>query len=284
MGQPIVRSSVSACQPATEQRWRRLSSAAPRHWAGMSTPVRAAPPPATTITRVAIATVRPASRVRRRRWLAKQHELLLPVPYFLVTFTLPAQLRSPRSPEPAPTLLAALPEFGDGVAAVGRRSSLSRWADRDGGCAANLDARPALPSAHPLPGSRWCAGTQMEAGWLAAKGQFLVHAKPLAALFRGKSAGWAAAAETGEARLRVRHGASPGWWIVGRSGRGQAALKYLAPYVFRVALSNNRIVRVANDQVTFRYRDGETKKTKPARCRRRSSFGAFCSTCSPKAS
>ena len=26
-------------------------------------------------------------------WLAKQHELLLPVPYFLVTFTLPAQLR-----------------------------------------------------------------------------------------------------------------------------------------------------------------------------------------------
>ncbi len=26
-------------------------------------------------------------------WLAKQHDLLLPVPYFLVTFTLPAQLR-----------------------------------------------------------------------------------------------------------------------------------------------------------------------------------------------
>ena len=27
-------------------------------------------------------------------WLAQQQELLLPVPYFLVTFTLPAQLRS----------------------------------------------------------------------------------------------------------------------------------------------------------------------------------------------
>src|SRR5688500_12825782 len=27
-------------------------------------------------------------------WLAKQQELLLPVPYFLVTFTLPAQLRA----------------------------------------------------------------------------------------------------------------------------------------------------------------------------------------------
>jgi hypothetical protein len=43
---------------------------------------------------------------------------------------------------------------------------------------------------------------------------------------------------------------------------GQAALKYLAPYVFRVALSNNRIVSVVNDQVTFRYRDGATKKAK----------------------
>jgi hypothetical protein len=29
-----------------------------------------------------------------QNWLAKQQELLLPVPYFLVTFTLPAQLRA----------------------------------------------------------------------------------------------------------------------------------------------------------------------------------------------
>lgn len=28
-----------------------------------------------------------------QRWLIKQHELLLPVPYFLITFTLPAELR-----------------------------------------------------------------------------------------------------------------------------------------------------------------------------------------------
>ena len=29
-----------------------------------------------------------------QRWLAQQQALLLPVPYFLVTFTLPAQLRA----------------------------------------------------------------------------------------------------------------------------------------------------------------------------------------------
>src|SRR4029434_38037 len=37
--------------------------------------------------------------------------------------------------------------------------------------------------------------------------------------------------------------------------------KYLAPYIFRVALSNNRIVRVADDHVTFRYTIGDTGQT-----------------------
>src|SRR5262249_12111602 len=46
-------------------------------------------------------------------------------------------------------------------------------------------------------------------------------------------------------------------WVVDRRlvGSGAAALKYLAPYIFRVALSNNRIVQLADDQVTFRYID-----------------------------
>jgi hypothetical protein len=41
-------------------------------------------------------------------------------------------------------------------------------------------------------------------------------------------------------------------------GTGLGALKYLAPYIFRVAISNNRILKVENDRVTFRYRDTET--------------------------
>jgi hypothetical protein len=35
-------------------------------------------------------------------------------------------------------------------------------------------------------------------------------------------------------------------------GNGHTALKYLAPYVFRVAISNCRLVKMENDQVTFR--------------------------------
>jgi hypothetical protein len=41
-------------------------------------------------------------------------------------------------------------------------------------------------------------------------------------------------------------------------GRGQTALKYLAPYIFRVALSNKRIVNVEDGKVTFTYREGDT--------------------------
>ena len=45
-------------------------------------------------------------------------------------------------------------------------------------------------------------------------------------------------------------------------GDGQAALKYLAPYIFRVAISNKRIVKVAEGKVTFRYTPSGSKKSK----------------------
>jgi hypothetical protein len=41
-------------------------------------------------------------------------------------------------------------------------------------------------------------------------------------------------------------------------GDGRTALKYLAPYIFRVAISNRRLVKLENDQVTFRYRTSDT--------------------------
>jgi hypothetical protein len=45
-------------------------------------------------------------------------------------------------------------------------------------------------------------------------------------------------------------------WVVHckAMGNGRTALKYLAPYVFRVAISNHRLVKLENDQVTFSYR------------------------------
>ncbi len=124
----------------------------------------------------------------------------------------------------------------------------------------------------------------MAAAWVTAKADFLVHVKPLAILFRAKL------------RAALRQTAlwneipAAAWqqpWVVDCRpvGTAQAALKYLAPYIFRVALSNNRIVRVADDQVTFRYTVSENRPDSLLyACLPRSSCIVSSSTSCPRAS
>jgi predicted RNA-binding Zn-ribbon protein involved in translation (DUF1610 family) len=42
-------------------------------------------------------------------------------------------------------------------------------------------------------------------------------------------------------------------------GNGEAVLKYLAPYVYRVAISDRNILNVQNGKVTFRYKEQNNK-------------------------
>ena len=53
-------------------------------------------------------------------------------------------------------------------------------------------------------------------------------------------------------------------WVVHSEpvGSGQAAFKYLAPYVFRLAISNNRILKLEDGQVTFNYKESATDQIK----------------------
>ncbi len=46
--------------------------------------------------------------------------------------------------------------------------------------------------------------------------------------------------------------------------RGQEAFRYLAPYIFRVAISNNRILKLAEGEVTFQYKESATDQVKTA--------------------
>jgi hypothetical protein len=43
-------------------------------------------------------------------------------------------------------------------------------------------------------------------------------------------------------------------------GESSASLRYLAPYVFRVAIANSRIVKVENRTVAFRYRKPQSSR------------------------
>ena len=52
-------------------------------------------------------------------------------------------------------------------------------------------------------------------------------------------------------------------WVmdIKQVGSGQEALKYLTPYIFRVAISNKNILSVTERDVTFRYRDRDSGTT-----------------------
>ena len=53
-------------------------------------------------------------------------------------------------------------------------------------------------------------------------------------------------------------------WVVHAepAGYGQEIIKYVAPYVYRIAINNHKIKQLEGRKVTFEYEDYETKKTK----------------------
>jgi hypothetical protein len=193
-------------------------------------------------------------------WLEQQRDLLLPVPYFLVTFTLPAGLRGVarrhqqviydllfRTSAEALQQLALDPRFVGGR--IGLVGVLQTW---------TRDLRY-HPHVHFLvPGGGLAAEGKT---WRRAKNHFFVHVKPLARLFRAK---FRDVLRKTELFAQVSSATWSQDWVVDCRpvGTGETALKYLAPYIFRVALSNRRILKLENDQVTFTYKDGDSGKTK----------------------
>jgi hypothetical protein len=93
--------------------------------------------------------------------------------------------------------------------------------------------------------------------WRPARHNYLLPEKPLAKIFRAKFRDLLK-------RAGLFHQVpKESWrqdWVVDiiAVGSGEAALKYLAPYIFRVAISNRNILRLQDGQVTFRYRDSKT--------------------------
>ena len=193
-------------------------------------------------------------------WLARQTALLLPTPYFMVTFTLPEELRAVtrrnqkfiydvlfQSSAAALQQLAADPRFVGGQ--IGLVGVLQTWT-RD------LIYHPHVH--YLVPGGGLSADGQT---WQRARNAFLVHVKPLSRLFRGK---FRAALKKTALFDQVPSQVWQQAWVVHCQpvGSGAAALKYLAPYIFRVAISHRRILKVEEGQVTFRYRENDTCRWK----------------------
>jgi putative transposase/transposase-like zinc-binding protein len=195
-----------------------------------------------------------------QQWLEKQQALLLPVPYFMVTFTLPEGLRAfaRRQQRQVYDLL-----FQTSAAALQQLAQDPRFVGGQIGFLGVLQTWTRDLAYHPhvhylVPGGGLAADGQT---WLRTRNAFFVHVKPLSQLFRAK---FRAALTQTDLIAQIPASVWQQEWVVHCQpvGTGQAALKYLAPYIFRVALSNKRILKLQAGQVTFRYRDSATRHCK----------------------
>ena len=195
-----------------------------------------------------------------QEWLERQQSLLLPTPHFLVTFTLPEPLRKiARSHQNIMYHLL----FQAAAAALQELAQDPRFVGGQIGMVGVLHTWGRDLSYHPhvhflVPGGGLSADGRQ---WLASRRTFLVHVRPLSKLFRAKFREALKKTDLfNEVPWSVWHEA----WVVHSQavGAGQTALKYLAPYIFRVAISNKRIIKVADGKVTFRYTPSGQKKSK----------------------
>ncbi|MCI0419892.1 MAG: IS91 family transposase [Acidobacteria bacterium] len=191
-----------------------------------------------------------------QRWLEKQQDLLLPVPYFLLTFTLPASFNEvARSHQ---KLLYDL-LFTTSAAATQQLAPEPRWLGGQVGMVGVLHTWGRNLAYHPhvhylVPGGGW---KDTEKRWVPAHNNFFLPVRALSRVFRGKLQ---QALRHTDCYSRIPANVWQQEWVVHCEGVGSGlhALKYLAPYIFRVALSNNRILTLEADRVTFRYRATDT--------------------------
>ena len=193
-----------------------------------------------------------------QEWLAAQQALLLGAPYFLLTFTLPAEIKAMalghqeqiynllfRTSAAAAQSLAQEPRFVGGQ--IGMIGVLHTWGR-------NLSYHPHVHYLVPA------GGLGSDGTWKPARNDFLFPVKALSRLFRGK---FRYALQKTPLFDQIPATVWRQEWVVHCQavGSGAGALKYLAPYIFRVAISNNRILKLEDGQVTFRYRASDTGKT-----------------------
>ena len=188
-------------------------------------------------------------------WLEKQTVFLLPTPYFLLTFTVPDTLRTVirthqkqlynllfQTSAAATQQLARDPQWLGGK--IGMVGVLHTWGR-------NLIYHPHIHYLIPA------GGLTEQRTWRATTHNFFLPVKALSRIFRAK---FRDALRQTDWFEDIPASTWQNEWVVHCKpvGDGAAALKYLAPYIFRVAISNKRILKVAHDKVTFRFRRSDT--------------------------
>lgn len=217
----------------------------------------------------------------RAEWLEARSSELLPVPYFHVVFTLPdvigpLALQNKRVlydmlfQAASKTLLQIAADPNHLGARIGFLAVLHTWGQ-------NLMHHPHLHCVVPGGGL-----SPDGSRWMSCRDGFFLPVRVLSKVFRGKFIAMLRQAYRGgklqlhgqlaglrqpEEFERLINAAVGNDWVVYAKppfGGPQHVLKYLARYTHRVAISNSRLVSMADGKVTFRWKDyaeGNRKKT-----------------------
>ena len=210
---------------------------------------------------------------KRAAWLEREAELLLPVPYHHVVFTLPATLheltrQQPRlvynllfqSAQATIQEVAADPKYLG--AQVGLLLVLHTWGQ-------NLHLHPHVHGLVTAGGLSCDATGRLEAEpcWRSCRPGFFLPVRVLSRVYRGKFvAGLRTAFGRGQLPGLTDPTTFASWleslyehdWVVYAQPPApgpEVVLKYLARYVSRVALSESRLVGLQDGRVTFTIKD-----------------------------
>jgi len=195
-----------------------------------------------------------------QRWIERQTRALVPGNYFLITFTLPAELRTLAWLHQRVLYKALM----DGAWGTLRTFSQNhRQLQGSPGAVAVLHTHSRKLDFHPhvhmcMPAAALDADKRI---WRtlrkSAKGDgYLFNHKALAKVFKARFL-----AALGELGLPLPANL-PKTWVVDCKGvgNGEKALVYLGRYLYRGVIQERDILRCENGQITYRWRNSKTNK------------------------
>jgi hypothetical protein len=195
------------------------------------------------------------------QWLERQMAKLLPVDYFMVTFTMPFELRAlaKTNQKTIYALLfqcavSTLKDFGENDKAFGAELAMTAVLHTH---TRRLDYHPHVHIIVPGGGVN-----RRRHEWRKLKGPYLFNGFQLATVFRARLL----------KAIRVvglTPPITPKKWVVQcqKVGRGLPALKYLSRYLYRGVISNQNIIGDDGTHVTFQYQESQSGRMKTRRLR-----------------
>lgn len=198
-----------------------------------------------------------------QQWLHRQQALLLPVTYYLCTFTVPELLRRPIRSHPREALDIL---FKTSASTLLDLCANPRWFGAMPGISGVLHTWTRQLEYHPhihflVTGG----GVAPDGSWITPSDSFLVPAPALSPVFRARFR------DAFKKELPAVFAQLPAtvWrqnWVVDVKavGGGEKALLYLSRYIYRVALTERQILSADDHAIRFRYRRSEDRKPQTA--------------------